>query len=413
MVSKWQWIINRIKTLLWLRAAVFCMFGMATALGGLLFRGYIPDDITYKIGAQAVDGILNILATSMLAATTFSLSVMVAAYAAAANSATPRATKLLLADNTAQNALSTFIGAFLFSMVGIITLKTGIYGDNGRLILFVATIVVIAFIIITLLRWIEYLSRLGRVGQTIDMVEKAADHAIRDFCDHPFLGCKPAKKDASVKSKKALSHPDIGYIQHIDVSELENIAQKNELTIHVNKRAGTLNDSAIALAYVPNATDEKVCQKIRNCFTIRGDRSFEQDPRYGLIVLSEIASRALSPAVNDPGTAIDVIGTQMRLLARMAQDPDKDEQEILRPHVIMPPVDIGDFFDDSFKPIARDGSGMVEVVIRLQKALISLASLNDGRLKPHAARQSAYLLKHAAENLKLSEDREAVKAITL
>ena len=42
-------------------------------------------------------------------------------------------------------------------------------------------------------------------------------------------------------------------------------------------------------------------EAIAATFVIGGSRVFDQDPRFGLLVLSEIASRALSPAVNDPG----------------------------------------------------------------------------------------------------------------
>ena len=52
---------------------------------------------------------------------------------------------------------------------------------------------------------------------------------------------------------------------------------------------------------------------IAKAFLIGDARVFDDAPRLGLIVLSEIASRALSPAVNDPGTAIDVIGMLVRL----------------------------------------------------------------------------------------------------
>lgn len=48
-------------------------------------------------------------------------------------------------------------------------------------------------------------------------------------------------------------------------------------------------------------------------------RNFDQDPRFGLAVLAGIAQRALSPAVNDPGTAIDILGRTVRLLAPWAQ----------------------------------------------------------------------------------------------
>ena len=61
----------------------------------------------------------------MLAVTTFSLNVMTSAYGSAANNVTPRATRLLREDPVTQNVLSTFIGSFLFSIVGIVVLKTG------------------------------------------------------------------------------------------------------------------------------------------------------------------------------------------------------------------------------------------------------------------------------------------------
>jgi len=124
----------------------------------------------------------------MLVVTVFSLSTMVAAYATVSASATPRATELLLKDSVAQNALSTFIGSFLFSLVGIIALHMGVYGQSGRLVLFLATLGVVFIIIAVLLQWVDYLSRLGRVGETINVVEKAARTAIRQRIEEPCLG---------------------------------------------------------------------------------------------------------------------------------------------------------------------------------------------------------------------------------
>ena len=66
----------------------------------------MPEGIAAQIGASAVGNILGILASSMLAVTTFSLSTMVAAYAAASSSATPRAATLLIEDAAAQRALA-------------------------------------------------------------------------------------------------------------------------------------------------------------------------------------------------------------------------------------------------------------------------------------------------------------------
>ena len=88
---------------------------------------------------------------------------------------------------------------------------------------------------------------------------------------------------------------------------------------------------------------------------------FDDDPRFGLIVLSEIAGRALSPAVNDPGTAIEVIGTDVRLFTlwntlaneRKEVEPKHDRVEVTE-------VSILEMFDDAFRPIARDGAGKLK-----------------------------------------------------
>ncbi|MGK9616954.1 DUF2254 domain-containing protein, partial [Salmonella enterica subsp. enterica] len=91
----------------------------------------------------------------------------------------------------------------------------------------------------------------------------------------------------------------------------------------------------------------------------------------------EIASRALSPAVNDPGTATDVIGRGVRSLTcwgtpkEPAAKIDADGQ-----HVYLRGLTVDDLFDDFFAPIARDGAGLVEVDLRMMKALVSLAQIN-------------------------------------
>lgn len=158
MISRWQWILKQVFKKLWFRAGLFAIVAIMTALLSILFKSMIPESVSVKVGAEAVDNILNILASSMLAVTTFSLSIMVTAYGSATTNVTPRATRLVVEDVTTQNVLATFIGSFLFSLVGIIALNMGAYGERGRVILFVVTLVVIGLILITLLRWIQHLT---------------------------------------------------------------------------------------------------------------------------------------------------------------------------------------------------------------------------------------------------------------
>lgn len=190
MIARWRWLLHQLTKRLWFRASLFSLLGIATALLAVVVKDYIPESLPARIGADAdaVDKILGIIASSMLAVTTFSLSTMVTAYGAASSGVTPRVTTLVMEDTTTQNALATFIGSFLFSLVGIIALSTGAYGTQGRVLLFAVTIAVVILIVYTLLRWIDHLSKLGRVGETIDRVEQATIDAINNKVQWPHLG---------------------------------------------------------------------------------------------------------------------------------------------------------------------------------------------------------------------------------
>ncbi|NND43788.1 MAG: DUF2254 domain-containing protein, partial [Xanthomonadales bacterium] len=83
-----------------------------------------------------------------------------------------------------------------------------------------------------------------------------------------------------------------------------------------------------------------------------------------------------------------------------------EEEEPRFDRVQIPELNVEDMFDDSFAPIARDGAGTVEVQIRLQKALASLASLQDEEIERAAVRHSRLGLKRARQAMALTEDFE-------
>ena len=151
MLNKWQWLLTQLSRKLWIRASLFALVGVVTALLAAPVERLLPEALSFNIGDDSVGHILDILASSMLTVTTFSLGVMVSAYSAASNSATPRATQLVREDPVTQNVLATFLGTFLFSLVGIIALNAGMYGENDRIILFAVTVLVIVIILVAIL----------------------------------------------------------------------------------------------------------------------------------------------------------------------------------------------------------------------------------------------------------------------
>lgn len=408
-----RWRLTQLFRKVWVRVTAFAVLGVLTALAGFALKGFIPSDLPAKIGADAIEAILQILASSMLAVTTFSLSILTAAYAAAGTTATPRAVHLLVSDSASQTVLATFIGAFLFSLVSIIILKTGIYGESGRLVLFAVTVLVVLIIVVSLLRWIELLSQLGRVGDTLKRIETAADRALALHLKSPWLGGNPMIGAPPVDAQPVLSDAN-GFLQHCDTAKLSDMASEAGIEVYLAVRPGDfLHLAAPAFHIRPQPADEEAAEALRKrllgTLTIAANRSFDQDPRFGLSVLSESAQRALSPGINDPGTAKQAV---THILQVLSQWRTPIQPQVQYPRLFVPTLGAHELLVESLLPIGRDGAADYWVHVGLQQALLALAQISPQVFSKAAADLSRDLLKLSDGNLLLPEQRTSLKDLS-
>lgn len=120
-------------------------------------KGGGDHDIGRRVPAitqASIETLLAIISASMLVIATFAVASMVSAYASASSTATPRSFSLVISDDISQSALSTFVGAFIFSIVALMALQNDCYDRTGRFAVFVITLLVLAMVIITFVRWV-------------------------------------------------------------------------------------------------------------------------------------------------------------------------------------------------------------------------------------------------------------------
>jgi uncharacterized membrane protein len=403
-----SFFLNRLREKLWVRPMAVCLLSIAAAFVATLADGTKLENFVPGISPDSVETLLSVMASSMLVIATFSVGSMVSAYASASSMATPRSFLLIVADDSSQNALSTFVGAFIFSIVALTTVKNEYYGTAGLFVLFVLTVIVFGLVITTFVRWVDRIARLGRLGSTIDKVEKATATALKRRRSAPTLCGMPVQSETSGQSVFAAS---VGYVQHIDIAALQSWAKEAQVRVRVATLPGAFASPDKALAHVISDSGDQTkidCSYVVESFKIGRDRLFRDDPRFGLVVLSQIAGRALSPAVNDPGTAIDIIGSLIRLFT-LWTETEIDDDVSKYDRVEVPEISVMDMFDDGFTAISRDGAGVVEVSVRLQKALHSLASIGDAEMREAAHHHGLLALKRAQIALDISEDLSAVR----
>ena len=364
----------------------------------------MPDTLAERFGGESVEQILGVLASSLLAVATFSLGAMVTAYTSISQAATPRAAILVTSDRATQRSLATFVGAFLYAVVGLTAINAGLYGSHGRAIIFGFSLLVVGLVAFQLLAWINRLSSLARVGHVLVLIEERAKDALKSERRRPRLGGVAGDLPAGAPIPASRT----GHVQNIDISGLKAWIRDTGRKVQVLAAPGDFVRRGEALARIDGAVETEQLTSLTANFSIGRSRTFAHDPRQGLAILGEAAAKALSPGVNDPGTAIEAMGAGVRLIdgwARSEIEPEADPE----PRLMAPALMADALVEAVFGPVARHGSDNVLVAERLQRALSSLEALG-GEVGAAAAVLRRESRRRALEQLAFAPDRRRLRA---
>jgi len=138
--------------------------------------------------------------------------------------------------------------------------------------------------------------------------------------------------------QKVIHHGPPRSVQAVDMEALVKLAETSDGVIEMTAAVGDTVLELMPLLHVFGAGQTIDESKLRDAIELGDERTFEQDPKYAIRLLVDIAIRALSPAVNDPTTAVQALDQIGDLLLRLGKRR----------------LEIGDF---------RDGSGKIRLVI--------------------------------------------------
>jgi uncharacterized membrane protein len=142
-----------------------------------------------------------------------------------------------------------------------------------------------------------------------------------------------------------------------------------------------MEGDVLALVWPGSPLPAAVVTAIRKSYLLSVQRSLAQDVGFGINQLVEIALRALSPAINDPLTAInclDRIGDSLRLLVASDRAPTLLRDDDGKVRLFFMPAGFADLADAGLSPIRQYGRNSVMVLLRLLDVIAAVA--------PHAHR---------------------------
>ncbi len=411
---------------LWVRVLAMGLLSVASLGFTQLIEMIVPDEMSSIMTGSSADRLLDIIASAMLSATIFSMTVMVSTYRSSASQWTPRVHQLIMQDTVTQKTLAAFIGAWVYALVAIILREMRIFGDDHALVIFWLTVLVLAYVVWSLVRWVLHLQTFGSLLHTTRQVEGITKKRFQERLKTPCLGANPLR-DGVPDDARPIEADQSGYIQHIYPEGLNTVAERYDVRFYLPQPIGHFLFQHEPLLWVVGDVSEEDREEFLSLahehINVSDLRDYDQDPRFGLVVMGEIASKALSPGINDPGTAIDIITRVGRILSsyssedrpsRAADDGEASAEDgpdgPILDRLWVPPLMPDDLLDDGFGALTRDGAQVYEVQHRLQATLAGLMHHPDEGLQNAAFNFADSALRRALQSMDFAPDRERLLA---
>jgi len=374
----------------WDRISVNFLFIPAVmALGAVLLAwliywvdGQIPNEVlnTSRLIVSGSPGELRgymfSMATAVLTTAGVVFTLLTLPLSTVAAQYGSRLLRIFLGDRTTQFVLGIFVATFIYCVSGALIIPPAEIQPEGPQI--TATIglylLVVSFACLILL--IQHISMMLQAPNIAAAAGVELLNVVRDASgseNQRQTGRSPP--DSLIEAEAHPVRANItGYIQYVDPDYLLPLAEKKDLVIRLMPKPGAFVRTGIILARVwpANRVDEELDNEIRNTFHLGNQRTPTQDVEYAVNQLTEMAVRAMSPAINDPFTAmtcLDYIGAGLALFVRQgAISPNiYDSHGQLR--LVFDPVTFDELLSAAFDMLRHASSDNANVLLHMLETI--------------------------------------------
>ncbi|WP_198368801.1 DUF2254 domain-containing protein [Roseomonas rosulenta] len=404
------WIIPIVYTVVSLVAAV--------VLPRIEHSLALPFDL--GISAAAALAVLSSIASGMMALTGIVFSVAFVMLQFSAVTYSPRFANRFARDPVLFHALGIFFATFTYSLAAAAWADRGGSGQVPA----ISSLIAVGLLFVSLLAFGLLMRRLGdlQITNTLRYIGDRGREVIRQSVPKAGQGAATGGSRALAGIAKEPSGPVTQvlrhagpprYVQRLDIPALLALAREAGACIDVACAVGDMELEGSVMLRVLGGTSRVPEPALRKAIRLGSDRTFEQDPKYPIRLLVDVAIKALSPAINDPTTAVQALDQIEDLLRRLAvRDLESgriaDAEGIVR--VFFPTPDWEDYLALAFDEIRVFGATSVQVMRRMRSALLGLADLIGDQERAEAVRQYLQHIDAAIEHSGFDErDRAAAR----
>lgn len=335
----------------------------------------LPEGLTYSPGTAQV--VLAAVVSATVGLTGFVVTVAVLIVQMAAGTFSARYMRIFYRDRLLKAVLAMLVGTLTFAYSLLRRIEQDSVPSLGVTLtgFFLATGVLLFLVFLNRsihrLRPVAVAALVAEAGREafVDVLQEASAPDAPVYLSDRYVGATPP--ELVVRSSRA------GAVQAVDLQGLAGFAREAGCLLVVRPAVGDFVPEGAPLfeLYGVSGLDAKLGDRLHSMIVLGVERTIEQDPTFAIRVMVDIAIRALSPAVNDPTTAVQILdhlGDMLRLLGTSSLPATVEGVELPPTGLIVRTRRWDDVVELAFTEIRQFGGSSVQVVRRLRAILDDL-----------------------------------------
>jgi uncharacterized membrane protein len=408
VTARYNW--DRLKVSFWFAPLVMTVAAilLARAMNWIDMR--IPNEMladSHLVLSGSVSELRTLLvtiATTVLATAGVVFTLLTLPLSTVAAQYGSRLLRLFLGDRITQLVLGMFVGTFVYCLAAAtsippvdVTLPIQPQGPQltatmGLLLMLAtfASLILLVQHVSTMLQAPNIAAAAG--AELLDVIGTEIPDEVRSGEDLSQTG-QGAPEPLVETAGYPVRVRDTGYIQYVDPEYVLILARESDLVIRLLHKPGHFvwSGTVVALVWPADRVDERLDEQIRHAFRLGNQRTPTEDVEYAVNQLVEMAVRAMSPAINDPFTAMTCLDHLRNGLALFVQQREEkpnlyDRDGRLR--LVFEPVTFGGLLNAAFDMLRHASCDNASVLLHMLEVIDAIGQ----ETKSPEARQK--LLRH-------------------
>ena len=345
---------------------------------------WVPRVLFFSHGdPEVAQVILSDIATSTMTVVSIVFAILLMTLTLASMQFSPRIIVSFARDRVTQWTLGIFLGTFLYCMAALPAAHT-LPLPFAPVVTVIGAIALAIACVGLLLFFIHHISQAISVSHIVDRIASETEVVVDQVMPLPRRKIHVETSDSTEPPtwETPLLSAEAGYIRYVDLKQLLSLASSNRVKVHVVRRIGQFVQAGTPLLMVNKAErlSAEAVSGFRGAFDFGPTRTLQQDVEFGVLQIVDIALKAISPAVNDPTTAIGCVDQLARILIRFVSR-DMPEPRLYDLHgvarVSIQWIDFEHLLDSAFEQIRMYSKADVAVSLRLLRAFGDIAISTD------------------------------------